>query len=257
MLLHSDILSDFETINMFSYSLLLHAYRRSNTDRFGSLWFDPNGSLTHHLPQSRRVRIQNTTLISSNSSNYYNTDVVVEKDDNIVLSFGWISFEQLRWTIRVTQFPRDNFTDVEQDTSSVSYYLTGATFLRIQGNTIQHVSSTSSIYLNCDEPDSCSLNGKREFVVQENKVFYVKKWRTITSWTGTDYSSGAHELTPLCSIFGFLYCVMSTIVGPFALFVFIIVLSVLQINAFDYSLVSPNMSYKVLVWFSIGWHSSL
>jgi hypothetical protein len=28
------------------------------------------------------------------------------------------------------------------------------TFLRTQGNTIQHVSSTSSRYLDCDEPDS-------------------------------------------------------------------------------------------------------
>jgi len=44
---------------------------------------------------------------------------------------------------------------------------------------------------------------------------------------------------------------MSTIVGPFALFVFIIVLSVLQINAFDYSLVSPNMSYNVLFYFPL------
>jgi len=72
--------------------------------------------------------------------------------------------------------------NVEQDTSSVSYYLTGATFLRTQGNTIQHVSSTSSRYLDCDEPDSCNsglihtfTNGKREFVVQENKVLYIKK----------------------------------------------------------------------------------
>ena len=93
-------------------------------------------------------------------------------------------------------------------------------------------------------------NGKREFVVQENKVFYVKKWRTITRWTGTEYPSGAHELTPFGSTFGLLYCAMSTIVGQFAIF-FIIVLSVLQINAFDYSLVSPNMSYNVLVWFSL------
>jgi hypothetical protein len=143
------------------------------------------------------------------------------------------SLNNYRWTIRVTQYPRDNFTDVEQDASSVSCYLTGVTFLRIQGNTIQHASSTSSRYLDCDEPDSCnsglihtfSIKRKREFVVQENKVFYVKKWRTITSWTGTDYSSGARELTHFCSIFGFLYCAMSRIVCPFALFVFIIVFS--------------------------------
>ena len=154
MLLHSDILSDSETINLFSYSLLLHDYRRSNTYRLGSLWFDPNSTLTHHLSQSRRVWIQNTSLISSNSSNYYNTDVVVEKDVDIFLSFGLIFNEQLRWTIRVTQNPRDNFTDVEHDTSSVSCYLMSATFLRTQGNTIQHVSSTSSRYLDCDEPDS-------------------------------------------------------------------------------------------------------
>ena len=145
MLLHSDILSDSETITILSYSLLLHAYRRSNTYQFGSLWFR-----IHHLPQSRRVRIENTTLISSNSSNYYNTDVVVEKDVDIFLSFGWIIIEQLRWTIRVTQYPRDNFT------SSVSCILTGVTFLRTQGNTIQHVSSTRSSYLDCDELDSCN-----------------------------------------------------------------------------------------------------
>ena len=60
-------------------------------------------------------------------------------------------------------------------------------------------------------------NRKREFVVQENKVFYVKKWRTITRWTGTDYPFGAHELTPFGSTFGLLYCAMSTIVGQFAI----------------------------------------
>jgi len=60
--------------------------------------------------------------------------------------------------------------------------LNGATFIRTQGNTIQHVSSTSSRYLDSDEPDSGNsglihtfTNEKREFVVQENKVFYVKK----------------------------------------------------------------------------------
>ena len=169
MLLHSDILYDSETINPFSYSLLLHAYRRSNTYRLGSLWFDPNGSLTHHLPQSRRVRIQNTTLISSNSYNYHNTDVVVEKNVNIFCHLVEFSLNNYRWAIRVTQYPRDNFTDVEHDASSVSCYLTGVTFLRIQGNTIQHVSSTSSRYLDCDEPDSCNSGLLHTFSIKRKE----------------------------------------------------------------------------------------
>ena len=42
--------SDSEPTSLYSYSLRLHALRRSNKYQFYSLWFDQTGALTHDIP---------------------------------------------------------------------------------------------------------------------------------------------------------------------------------------------------------------
>ena len=54
MLLHSDTLSWFWT--NCSYSLMMHALRRSSKCQFYNLWFDPTRTRTHNLPYSKRAR---------------------------------------------------------------------------------------------------------------------------------------------------------------------------------------------------------